>query len=266
MQLIAVDIGNSWTKLAIQQSPEDQRWWVKANFDNAIPFTAKSLADEKVHLDSTNAFWAVSSENSVRSDQIKTWLAEHRPHDQFHCFLPADIAIESDVESRDSVGRDRLVAAAMALELNDHAGPLIVVDAGTAVTIDFVDSNGVFQGGLIYPGATSNLRMLSESTDALPDLSSDQFLHLAGDLTKEFIGKSTRPAILRGVYQAQIGAIKQIVADQSSSSDQTPAVYLTGGGIKAIDSALPEPWIRVPDLVLRGARSIGRRLINERSE
>ena len=150
MQLIAVDIGNSWTKLAVQQSPDEQGWSVEASFDNAIPFSGDALSAAKVSLDSAEAFWAVSSVNSVRAQQINAWLKEHRPQDHFHIISATDVAIESNVESRDAVGRDRLVAAAMALELNSNTGPVIVVDAGTAVTVDTVDQSGVFQGCLLY--------------------------------------------------------------------------------------------------------------------
>ena len=71
------------------------------------------------------------------------------------------------------------------------------------------------------------------------------------------VGKSTEQAIFNGVYQTQVGGIVEIVAAISKQLGSQPAVYTTGGGIEDISKFLPEPWTRVPDLVLRGAFGIG---------
>lgn len=264
IQLIAADIGNSSTKLAIQQTVEDDRWWGRATVQNSTSI-ASAMDGNEVQLEEAPAFWSISSVNQTRAAELEAWLTANRPNDKFHAIQPQDIPLASNVPDRGGVGRDRLVAAWMAVQLNDNSGPLIVIDAGTAVTIDLVDETTTFQGGVIYPGATSNLKMLSDSTDALPDLSSEEYFQEAGDLTTDFIGKSTHPAILRGVYQSQIGALKQIVANQKLTHAPTADVYATGGGITPLKSALPKDWQFVSDLVLQGARAIGKQLLAKSS-
>ena len=257
MQLIAVDIGNSSTKVAVETKTDD-RWRMQTVFRGDDPINlglvAPDIADQP-------AFWSASSVNSVREEKLRIWITKHRPNDHFHSIAESDVPLNSNVESREQLGRDRLVAAWMATELNDQSGPIIVVDAGTAVTIDLVCDKLIFQGGHIFPGAELSFRQLSQDTDALPDLSNEKRSNRFEDLSYGEVGKSTNAAILQGVYQSQIGAITGIVAAMSRQQNSQPVVYTTGGGIKDIGEWLPESWLRVPDLVLQGARKIGKTLM-----
>jgi type III pantothenate kinase len=262
MQLIAADIGNSSTKVAVDHTTEDDRWCMETIFRGDDPL---DLDLGSINMADEPAFWAVSSVNRTRQRQLENWIASHRPEDQFHVIEPDDVSLETNVESRDQLGRDRLIAAWMAVQLNDQSGPIIVIDAGTAVTIDWVDEQLVFQGGVIFPGADSNFRQLAKYTDALPDLSQrdrdESGMNLDGALEGLF-GKSTTSAILQGVFQSQIAAIRGVVQRMASRSNRQPTVLTTGGGIADIAGGLPDDWDDVPDLVLRGAKSIGRALIN----
>ena len=152
----------------------------------------------------------------------------------------------------------------MAMQLNDNIDPVIVIDSGTAVTIDYVDQDSVFQGGVIFPGSESNFRMLAEHTDALPDLTNHVRFNQQETAHLKVLGKSTADAILGGVYQSQANAIIGIVNQMIYDSVTAPVVFATGGGIEDIKKCLPEYWNYVPDLVLRGAREIGRRLMDDR--
>ena len=261
MQLIAADIGNSSTKVAVNNVSDDKRWCMQSVFrgDEPIAFDADASG-----MSQQPAFWSVSSVNKQRESKLKQWVEKHRPNDQFHTLAESDIPLESDVESRTQLGRDRLLAAWTAVELNDRSGPVVVVDAGTAVTIDLVSSDLVFQGGHIFPGAESNFRFLAQSTDALPDLSSNKRTNQFGDLAFGAVGKSTNEAILQGVYQSQIGAVIGIVNAMSRRHKIEPVVYSTGGGIADISDALPNEWIHVPDLVLIGAKMIGQQLVDDK--
>ncbi len=260
MQLIAADIGNSSTKVAIDHAASDSRWCMESIFRND-----EQLDFDMSALDVSNepAFWSVSSVNRTREKSLEMWINEHRPNDRFHLISPDDVGLKTDVESRTKLGRDRLIEAWMAVKLNDNADPVIIIDAGTAVTVDYVDHNSVFQGGVIFPGADSNFRMLGEYTDALPDLSG-YLREKENAAVGSVIGKSTTEAILAGVYHAQAGAIVGIVNEMIYGSVSCPVVFATGGGIADIKQFLPDYWNYVPDLVLRGAREIGRLLMEDR--
>lgn len=256
MQLIAADIGNSSTKIAVDHVAQDDRWCIETVFRGEAPVELATL-----QLGDVPAFWSVCSVNRNRSQQLRELIETTRPDDQFAMIEADDVALETNVESRTRLGRDRLVAAWMAVQLNDQTGPLVVVDAGTAVTIDLVDEDLVFQGGAIFPGAESNLRQLSQNTDALPDLQQHAKYGRLKFSLESGLGKSTSEAILQGVYSAQIAAVNQIAHALARKSVPHATIYATGGGMVAIEDQLDTGWQFVPDLVLRGAREIGRKLI-----
>lgn len=259
MQLIAADVGNSSTKVAVEHAADDDRWCMETIFrgDEPLDFDLPSL-----NVGNEPAFWSVCSVNHDRQRRLNEWIQEYRPNDRYHLIEPQDVDLTTDVQSRDQLGRDRLVAAWMAVRLNDQNGPIVVIDAGTAVTIDLIDGDLVFQGGVIFPGTESCFRSLSEFTHALPELGREDRPHTSDAAFSDVIGKSTTDAILKGVYQSQISAIRGIVNQMASHSDGKTTIFLTGGGISDIANDLPPTWDYVPDLVLRGARSIGRDLIN----
>lgn len=268
MQLIAVDIGNSSTKIAVEHTGDGDRWCMETIIRGQSPFHLDLSAFES---DQEPAFWAASSVNQDRQHRLEGWIKQHRPDDRFHAIGADEVDLPSNVESRDQLGRDRLIAAWMAMELNDRSGPLIVIDAGTAVTIDLVDRELVFQGGFIFAGVDANFRQLAAGTAALPDLSTVERRVPVGQLGLDSLGKSTNAAIRQGVYLAQIESIRGIADGLARSlisnqgHQQPPAVYATGGGLNEIADCLPEDWNFVPDLVLQGARTIGRRLLRELS-
>lgn len=258
MQLIAVDIGNSSTKIAVQDLDEDRtvRWYDQFTFrfDDAID----------LNLSETPAFWSVCSVNQNRFERLKDWIASNRKSDKVHAISEDEVAIKSAVESRSKTGRDRLVAAWMASELADQVS-VVVVDAGTAVTIDFVDKDRVFRGGVIFPGAEACLRQMSRAAPALPDLSVRESLADLESILQNVAQPSTVPAILSGVYQTQIAAITNIAVKIAEDTGAKCQIYATGGGIADIQNHLPKDWNYVPDLVLQGAKAIGQTLMQESS-
>jgi type III pantothenate kinase len=265
MQLIAADIGNSSTKIAVEHTGVDDRWCLETIIrgDEPIEVDLSGFAS-----DQEPAFWAASSVNQNRQKQLEDWIQKNRPQDRFHVIKADEVNLSSNVESRNGLGRDRLIAGWMAMELNDRSGPLIVVDAGTAVTIDLIDRDLVFQGGFIFAGIDSNFRQLAHGTAALPDLSSQTRIDPLDNLSLQSPGKSTTAAIRQGVYFSQVEAIRGIVDSMTKAlvkqngRNQQPSVYATGGGLQEISNCLPEEWNFVSDLVLRGARTIGHKLLD----
>ncbi len=263
MHLVAVDIGNSSIKVAVEPLPGAEPAFIATPNDRWI-MESVIRHDEPLHLElsSDPAFWSICSVNRQRLKMLENWIAGNRPADQIHIIAESEIELQSNIESRAQTGIDRLMAAWMAVQLNDGRGPVIVVDAGTAVTIDLVDGQTVFQGGVIFPGASATLKSLSESTDALPDLSERKYLKFLKS-PAEVVGKSTYSAIVRGVYQSQIGGIKHLVNKLRRTVKRDVAIYATGGGMFDLQGELPEDWNFVNDLVLRGATTIGQKLAAE---
>jgi type III pantothenate kinase len=280
MQLVAADIGNSSIKLAVEHAAQDRRWSMETVIrgDDPIHLDAQLLGNSLAD-DDQPALWCVSSVNRARHERLAKWVASHRPHDTFHLITAEEVPLETRVASRQRLGRDRLLAAWEAVQLNqpddsDDSGPLIVIDAGTAVTIDWVDEQTVFRGGLIFPGARSMLRGLALQTDALPNLDHLDNLHNLADTERPATqstahhclapyGSSTESAITLGVLQTQIQTMRGVVSQLADQSLHNPTVFVTGGGIEELLPLLPESWQFVPDLVLTAALEIGRRRLPE---
>ncbi|HEX6137660.1 MAG TPA: type III pantothenate kinase [Casimicrobiaceae bacterium] len=119
--------------------------------------------------------------------------------------------------------------------------PCVVVNAGTAVTIDALDARGVFRGGLILPGVPLMLRVLADNTASL---------RVAPGTYDEF-PTTTPDAVYSGAVQAVCGAIEQVRARLRDGED-TIMCYVGGGNAQDIVPRLAAPVEVVDNLVLEG--------------
>lgn len=205
--------------------------------------------------------WLVCSVSESQTKALRAWVAEIFPDDQFQILGADQVDLPSNVVDRNRLGRDRLVAAWYGLKLVEEQlqrnPPLIIVDAGTAVTIDLVDGDRIFQGGVIFPGADANFRQVAGATAALPGLQLAERTSLLASERLPAIGRCTTTAILQGIYQSQAGGIRYIVDNLRSCAKQglsqpDTVVIATGGGIAELKQLLPSDWHFVDDAVLRG--------------
>ncbi len=117
------------------------------------------------------------------------------------------------------VGEDRLLNAAAAYDVLKQA--CVVVDAGTAITVDFVDGAGTFHGGAIAAGAQLQLDALSKRTDLLPEAELDKPIGP--------IGHNTLEAMRSGVYYGMRGMVRELVEQYADTLGTFPLVVVTGG-------------------------------------
>lgn len=142
------------------------------------------------------------------------------------------------------LGADRWAALIGARTL--HAGACLVVCAGTATTVDVLDDEGNFQGGLILPGVALMVRALAGNTAQLP-LAEGKFAGLP---------RNTADAIASGCLHAQAGAIERMFEQVAAYAEAT---CLVGGGAAAqLCDLLRIPKRQVDTLVLEGLARIGR--------
>jgi type III pantothenate kinase len=152
-------------------------------------------------------------------------------------------------EQPSQLGADRwascVAARLRALRADTVAQPIIVVNAGTAVTIDSVDADGVFRGGMILPNMRLMLRVLAENTAALK-VPPGRF---------EAFPTNTSDGLYTGALHAVCGAIE--LARARLSSQATPVrCYLAGGAAPEIGPHLAAPVELVDNLVLEGVLAI----------
>ncbi|MCC9656473.1 type III pantothenate kinase [Rhodopirellula halodulae] len=155
-----------------------------------------------------------------------------------------DIQLQIDVVYPDRVGIDRLLGAEAAFRR--HASPLIIVDAGTTVTVDFVSDEGVFCGGAILPGLEMQTAALAAGTDALPKL--DWASHRCREMP-EGPGRDTVAAMRLGVLASVAGAVERLVRLYGGAA----TLVVTGGDAGCLVDALPSDLdaVEEPHLVAR---------------
>jgi type III pantothenate kinase len=124
-------------------------------------------------------------------------------------------------------------------------GAAIVVNAGTAVTVDALDAQGVFRGGVILPGLALMASALASGTAGLP----------RADGQFELFPDNTADAIATGAVLAVSGAIDRM-HDALSAMGPPPRIVLSGGAASAIAPHLTAPMVSVPYLVLEGLRVV----------
>ena len=122
----------------------------------------------------------------------------------------------------EKTGVDRVLNVAAAYEQVE--AEVVVIDAGTAITIDVCNDAGEFLGGAIAPGVRMQLDALHERTAGLPRISTADF----GPPLEPF-GQNTAQAILHGVYHGIRGMVKELVEQYATKLGRWPEVVATGG-------------------------------------
>jgi len=158
------------------------------------------------------------------------------------------VPIKSDVEVPAKVGVDRLLAALGAYSRSSQA--CVVIDAGTAVTVDFVDEKGTFRGGAIAPGLAMMLRSMHEHTAALPLIELKEGQPLATGTGP--LGKNTQHAMALGCIAALQGMTHVLIEQYAEVAGGYPRVVATGGDAARIFEHDDLVEHIVPDLVLVG--------------
>ncbi|MCA9303607.1 MAG: type III pantothenate kinase [Phycisphaerales bacterium] len=172
--------------------------------------------------------------------------------------LPIDLRHTLSESGEKTVGQDRLLCAIGAFHLYKQA--CVVVDAGTAITVDFVDGEGVFHGGAILPGITMMLASLHEKTAALPKLKYTRI-----DASSNEPGRQTDTAMMLGVTAAACGAVRWLTERYAEFYEGYPKIVATGGDMGIFeDDELVETF--VPDLQLIGLRVACERALQDNGD
>jgi type III pantothenate kinase len=137
----------------------------------------------------------------------------------FDHFTP--VPVRNGYSSPETLGQDRLAAAVGAAFLCPKQN-ILIIDAGSAITYDFVSDENEFVGGNIAPGIKMRLTMLNRMTKKLPLVDVDE-----NELIPLF-GKTTRDAIAAGVVRGIVYEVKGYVRSLNAQINQL-TVILTGG-------------------------------------
>lgn len=122
------------------------------------------------------------------------------------------------------VGQDRLANAFAAIKL--FGCPLIIIDFGTALTIDIVSKNKEYLGGVILPGLKLCLSALAENTALLPKIGLAQ--------PKELIARDTKDSMLSGIVYGFAGLVDNLIEKLRKEIGKNTLVIGTGGDINLL--------------------------------
>lgn len=149
-------------------------------------------------------------------------------------------------ENPAEVGADRVAGAVAAYE--KFGGPVIIVDLGTATTLDAVSAKGEYLGGAIAPGIQISAEALTVHTAKLPRIELSK--------PKRVIGRTTVASMHSGIYIGYIGLISHLVNEMKKEVGAEAKVVATGGFAPWIASDVPVIEKVEPYLVLEGLRII----------
>lgn len=279
--MILVDIGNSGlraSRVASDSTFADEKVyrlsWAAAVASLRKPSPEQEAAPDQrwCQLEDRHAFdWLVSQFSSFEKEPWFVSCVQRNALKQLRsslvfsglCAEPKvvtykDIPMVIDVDAPEKVGIDRLLAACVSFHLVKERfsslHPVIVVQAGTAVTVDLVDESGIFRGGTIMPGLGLSLQLLAAGTDQLPWLGNH-----AVDMRPRLPGRNTEQAISAGVHAALVGGASHLVERYRSENPDGDKmqVIVSGGDGRLLLPHIGEPVEFVEHAVLRGLSFIG---------
>lgn len=253
-RLVAVGVGNTRTRLGRFEGGQLEQSQALPNTDlEAVAAAILALASPTDRA-SDGVPVVVASVNDSVTDRLVATLAGSIPRDRIFR-LGQDLAIlmPTALDDDTTVGQDRLLAALGAYSRAGQA--CVVIDAGTAVTVDFVDGEGTFQGGAIAPGLAMMLDALHRGTAALPSIT-----YQPPDPLRGVMGKDTRHAMTLGVRACVTGMARTLIDAYAEVFGAYPQVVATGGDAAVFEN---DPLVEhvVPDLVLLGIAEACRRAL-----
>ena len=158
--------------------------------------------------------------------------------------LKTGLNIQMDVPSQ--VGSDRIVIAVAALA--EYKTPLILMDMGTATTIEVVEPENVYMGGVIFPGVKLSLDALTSKAAQLPGISLDK--------PKKVIGKNTVDCMRSGMMYGTAAMIDGLIDRIAEELGHSSTIIATGGMAQFIIPLCRHTIILEKDLLLKGLNII----------
>ena len=245
--ILAVDIGNTSTKFGLFEGdtltskfsiPTD-RDATAADIRNAVGDRFSSGVDAAI----------VCSVVPPIESAMRSFLASATRVDPVFVTNDLDFGFKIKYEPLESLGTDRLVNAFAAVE--KYGAPCIVCSLGTATTIDVVNANREFLGGIIAPGMDAMAEALHLKAARLPKVDSSRPEHL--------LGNSTVDAIRSGVYNGYVAMIEGLIG-RIAIETGVSTVIGTGGNASRLSKELAVTMTVEEDLLMIGLSLLAERM------
>ncbi len=250
MNKLFLDVGNSRVKIALVSKSgyevlpaiELSTFLMVESFDGAL----KGKKIEAVYIASVT-----SHENLER---LKSFIQEKCQ--LFPVVLKAQTSacgLKSGYEDFHQLGDDRWMAMQGAIGF--YKEPVIVISAGTAMTLDAV-MDGKHLGGFIVPGLNSLRSSLAVDTAALSMVDESRLQMLSEEDIPGLLATNTETAILGGTLYMTVAYLNTIIADLNAQTKTTFKVILTGGNAHQLSALIDGQSEVISDLILQGMVNI----------
>jgi len=237
MKNLTIDIGNTLAKYAIF---ENESLVSKGSFGDNICKGINILLEKNNGIENC----IISAVGKINIEEIEKFSKK------FKSFIIADYKTKIPCINRyktpETLGFDRIAACIGAFFLSEKKNCL-VIDSGTALTFDIINSESEYLGGLISPGIEMRFKALNKFTNSLPLCSKRDIIPLYGQSTKESIVGGVTQGIINEI-DAYIFSIKEKYADLK--------VFLTGGDAFFFDKRLKNSIFVQPNLIYYGLNQI----------
>jgi len=248
--LLAVDIGNTSTKLGVFDGEKLRATWHMAT-------GVHRMADEYAAL-----LFTLLDQQGVKTSDIKAVAmcsvvpplisTFEELFERYFKITPlvVEVGVKTGVSIRTDnpreVGADRIADAAAAIKL--YGKPLIIIDLGTATTFGIISRNGDYIGGIIATGIATAAEALFTRTAQLPRVELAQPKHV--------IGSNTVVAIQSGIIYGYASLVEGMLSRVQKEMGEKPKVVATGGYAELIARVTDVIDVVDPDLTLIGLRLI----------
>lgn len=249
--IVVADVGNTSLKLAVfspvAAATPAASWTVPHNDPSGTVW-----ANVRAHLHTLgfSQAWPVHIA-SVHDSVLPQLQAAAKPY-QLHLLTvsrrPVRLRLSDYPLAR--LGIDRLAAMEHVLSKHDAAQHgHVVVNAGTAITIDAILPGRWHGGGWIMPGLQAQLQAMHQSTQLLPQL------HINPEAGGAAFGRNTEEAMQEGVMAAAVGAVREAVSLVQAACSHVPRIWIGGGSALAMQRWLPQAFVE-PSMVVEGVRGL----------
>ena len=241
---VVVDVGNSRMK------------WGLCREGRVAEFLALPLNDPQLWAAqfsewelSANSRWVASGVNPRGLERLMQWL-EGRTAGVSILSSCRQVPLTVRVDVPENVGIDRLLNAVAATEQTQSKTSSFIVDAGSAVTVDWVDESGAFRGGAILPGLRLMAKALRDYTALLPVIDVSRLSN------PPMPGTSTKGAIEAGIFWTTAAGVKELLRQLTAHAPahSQSKVYLTGGDAHLLEPVLEGGFNAWPEMTLEGIR------------
>ena len=235
MNLI-IDVGNTRAKIAVFEN---------SKIIHNESFTPESFIMKAIELikrfECSNAI--ISSVGSIKKTQIDKL---HAKINLIELNSSTKVPFINKYSTPKTLGVDRIALVSSAVSIFPNKNVLII-DAGTCITYDFVDSENCYFGGAISPGINMRYKSLNTFTNKLPLLKPKHI--------NQLIGGSTEISIHLGIINGVISEIDSFI-NQYREKNKDLTVVLTGGDVNFLSNRLKNGIFANPNFLLEGLNTI----------